>query len=85
VVLVLVIPLLRHSLLSLPLEAKLILVAISPTIATMKHHKLRLDLGWGCSLGFSPLDFSTGFSSLDFSLFFPKKTFPEVLTNLIGF
>jgi hypothetical protein len=85
VVLVLVSPLLRHSLLSLPLEAKLILMDISPTIATMKPHKLGLGLGWGCSLGFSPLNFSTGFSSLAFSLSFPKKTFPEVLTNLIGF
>jgi hypothetical protein len=45
VVLVLVNPLLRHSLLSLPLEAKLILMAISPTIATMEPHKLRLRLG----------------------------------------
>jgi hypothetical protein len=42
-------------------------------------------LGLGCSLGFSPLSFSTGFSLLAFSLSFPKNTFPEVLTNLIGF
>jgi hypothetical protein len=47
VVLVLVSPLLRHSLLSLPLEAKLILVTISPTIATMKPHELRLRLEMG--------------------------------------
>jgi hypothetical protein len=46
VVLVLVSPLLRHSLLLLPLEAK-ILMAISPTIATMEPHKLRLRLGLG--------------------------------------
>jgi hypothetical protein len=55
---------------------------------------LGLGLGWGCSLGFSPigfsigffsLAFSTGFSSLAFSLSFPKNTFPKVLTNLIGF
>jgi hypothetical protein len=45
VVLVLVSPLICHSLLSLPLEAKLILMAISPTIATMEPHKLRLRLG----------------------------------------
>jgi hypothetical protein len=45
VVLVLVSPLLCQSLLSLPLEAKLILMAISPTIATMEPHKLRLRLG----------------------------------------
>jgi hypothetical protein len=96
VVLVLVSPLLHHSLLSLPLEAKLILMAISPTIATMEPHKLRLrlGLGWGCSLGFSPLGFPTGFSSLGFShdfsslafsLSFPKNTFSKVLTDLIGF
>jgi hypothetical protein len=72
VVLVLVSPLLRHSLLSLPLEAELILKAISPIIATMKPHKLRL----GCLLGFTPLGFSTGFFSLAFSLSFPKNTFP---------
>jgi hypothetical protein len=44
---VLVSPLLRHSLLSPPLEAKLILMAISPTIDTMEPHKLRLRLGFG--------------------------------------
>jgi hypothetical protein len=47
VVLVLVSPLLRHSLLSLPLEAKLVIMAISPTIATMEPHKLRFRLGSG--------------------------------------
>jgi hypothetical protein len=46
---------------------------------------LGLGLDWGCLLGFSPLDFSTSFSSLAFSLSFPKNTFPEELTNLIGF
>jgi hypothetical protein len=85
VVLVLVCTLLRHSLLTLPLEAKLIFVDISPTIATMKPYGIRLRLGLGCSLGFSPLDFSTGFSSLGFSLSFPKNTFPNVLLNTIGF
>jgi hypothetical protein len=44
VVLVLVSPLLRHSLLSLPLEAKIVLMAISPTIAIMEPHKLRIRL-----------------------------------------
>jgi hypothetical protein len=47
VVLVLVSPLLRRSLLTLPLEAKLILVTISPTIVTMKPHELRFRLGLG--------------------------------------
>jgi hypothetical protein len=45
VVLVLVSPLLRRSLLTPPLEAKLIFVAISPTIATMKLYGLRSRLG----------------------------------------
>jgi hypothetical protein len=85
VVLVLVSPLLQHSLLTPLLEAKLIFVAISPTIVTIELHDLRLRLGWGCSLGFSPLGFSTGFSSLGFSLSFPKNTFPKVLMNLMGF
>jgi hypothetical protein len=67
VVLVIVSPLLRHFLLTLPFEAKLTLVAISPTIVTKKPHELRFRLGLGCSLGFSPLDFSTGFSSLGLS------------------
>jgi hypothetical protein len=50
VVLVLVNPILRHSLLSLPLEAKLILIVIYPTIATTEPHKLRFRLGFGLGL-----------------------------------
>jgi hypothetical protein len=60
-------------------------MAISPTIATMEPHKLRFRLGFGLLTWFLSLGFSTGFSSLVFSLSFPKNTFPEVLTNLIGF
>jgi hypothetical protein len=78
-------PLLCHFLLSPPFEAKLILIVISPTIATMESHKLRLRLRLGLLTYFSPLSFSTGFFSLAFSLSFAKNTFPEVLTNLIGF
>jgi hypothetical protein len=37
----------RHSVLTLPLEAKLTLVTISPTIATMELHDLRFGLGVG--------------------------------------
>jgi hypothetical protein len=85
VVPILVRPLLCHPFFPLPLEAKLILVTLFPTIATTKPHKLRFRLGWGCSLSFSPLNSSTDFSSLAFSLSFQKNTFPEVLTNLIGF
>jgi hypothetical protein len=44
---VLVSPLLHHPLLSLPLEEKLTLVTISPTIVTMKLHELRFRLGFG--------------------------------------
>jgi hypothetical protein len=47
VVLVLVSPLLRHSLLTLLPEAKLALVTISPTIVIMKPHELRFRLGLG--------------------------------------
>jgi hypothetical protein len=50
VVPILVRPLLCHPLLMLPLEAKLILMTIFPTIATMEPHKLRLSLGWGYSV-----------------------------------
>jgi hypothetical protein len=85
VVLVLVSPLLRHSLLSLPFEAKLILVAISPIIATMKPHGLRFRLGLGLITWFLSTRLITRFSSFAFSHSFPKNTFPEVLTNLIGF
>jgi hypothetical protein len=47
VVLVLVSPLLCHSLHTLALEAKFTLVTISPTIVTMKPHELRFRLGLG--------------------------------------
>jgi hypothetical protein len=47
VVLVLVSPLLCHSLLTPLLEEKLALVTISPTIVTMKPHELRFRLGLG--------------------------------------
>jgi hypothetical protein len=47
VVLVLVSPLLRHSLLTRPLEEKLTLVTISSTIVTMKPYELRFRLGLG--------------------------------------
>jgi hypothetical protein len=52
VVLVLVSPLLRHSLLTPLLEAKLIFVVISPTIAIMKPYGLRLRLGMGLFIWF---------------------------------
>jgi hypothetical protein len=85
VVLVLVSPLLRHSLLTLPLEAKLTLVTISPTIVRMKPHKLRFRLWLGLLIRFLSTRLLPSFSSLGFSLSFPKNTFPEVLMNLMGF
>jgi hypothetical protein len=47
VVPILVRPLLCHPFLTLPLEAKIILVTLFPTIATMEPHKLRLRLRLG--------------------------------------
>jgi hypothetical protein len=78
VVLVLVSPLLCHSLLTIPLEAKLALVTISSTIVTMEPHGLRFRLGMGFSLCFSSLSFSLFFS-------FPTNLFPKSLLNLMGF
>jgi hypothetical protein len=90
VVPILVRPLLCHPLLTLPLEAKLILVIIFAAIATMKLYGLRMGLlTWFLSTlllnRFSSQGFSTGSSPLAFSLSFPKNTFPKVLTNMIGF
>jgi hypothetical protein len=49
---VLVSTLLSHSLLMLPLEAKLTLVTISPTIVTMKLYELRFWLERGLLIWF---------------------------------
>jgi hypothetical protein len=59
VVLVLVSPLFCHSLLTLPLEAKLTLVTLSPTIVTMKSYGLRLRLGMGMLTWFLPTQILT--------------------------
>jgi hypothetical protein len=85
VILVFVSPLLRHSLLSLPLEAKLILMAISPTIATMKPHKLRFGLGLWLLTWFLSARLLHRFLLTSLLTLFPKEHFPEVLTKLIGF
>jgi hypothetical protein len=76
VVLVLVSPLLCHSLFSLPLEAKLILMAISPTIATMEPHKLRLRLGMWLLTRFLSTQFLHRFPLTSLLTFFPKEHFP---------
>jgi hypothetical protein len=77
VVLVLVSPLLRHSLLTLPLEAKLILMAISPTIATMKPHELRLRLGMGLLTWFLSTWYLNRFLLTRLLTLFPKEHFPQ--------
>jgi hypothetical protein len=72
VVLVLDSPLLRHYLLTLPLEGNLTLVTISPTIVTMELHDLRLGLGMGLLTWFlSTRLLLTGLLAL-----FPKEHFP---------
>jgi hypothetical protein len=75
VVLVLVSPLLRHSLLSLPLEAKLILVPISPTIATMTPHGLRFRLGLGLLTWFLSTRLPTRLVLTCLLTFFTKEHF----------
>jgi hypothetical protein len=81
VVHILVCPLLRHPLLSLPLEAKLILVTIFPTIATIKLYGLRMGLlTWFLSARLLNRLFLTRFLNRfppAFSLTFPKKHFPQ--------
>jgi hypothetical protein len=84
VVLILVSPLL-HSLLSLLLEAKFILMAISPTIATMEPHKLRFRLGMEILTWFLSTRLLNRFLLTSLLALFPKETFPEVLTKFIGF
>jgi hypothetical protein len=77
VVLVLVNPLLRHSLLTLPLDAKLTLVAISPTIATMKLYGLRLRLGMGLLIWFLSTWLLNWFLHTRFLNLFPKEHIPQ--------
>jgi hypothetical protein len=76
VVLVLVSPLLRHSLLSHPLEAKLILMTISPTIAIVKPHKLRLRIGFGLLTWFLSTRLLYQFLLTSLLSFLPKQHFP---------
>jgi hypothetical protein len=85
VVLVLVSPFLRHSLLTRPLETKLIFVAISPTIATMKHYGLRLRLRMGLFIWFLSSRLLNRFLLTRLLTLLPKNTLPKSLLNLIGF
>jgi hypothetical protein len=82
VVLVLVSPLLCHSPPTLLPEAKLSLVTISPTIVTMKSHKLRFRLGLQLLTWFLSTSCSTGFSSLGFSTLFSKEHIPHVALEI---
>jgi hypothetical protein len=75
VVLVLVRPLLHHSLLTLHLEAKLILMAISPTIATMKPHNLEFRLGLGLITWFLSTRLLNRFLLTSLLTLFPKEHF----------
>jgi hypothetical protein len=75
-VLVLVSPLLRHSLLSPPFEAKLILMAISPTIATMEPHKVSLRLRIGLLTWFLSTRLLNQFLLTSLLALFPKEHFP---------
>jgi hypothetical protein len=80
VVLVLVSPLLTQLLLTLPLEAKLTLVTISPTIVTMKSHEFRFRLGLGLLTWFLFWFLLTRFFSL-----LPNELIPQVTLELMGF
>jgi hypothetical protein len=60
-------------------------MAISPTIATMEPHKLRLRLGMWLLTRFLSTQLLHWYPFTRLFTFFPKEHFPEVLTNLIGF
>jgi hypothetical protein len=77
VVLVLVSPLLCHSLLTLLLEAKLTLVTTSPIIVTMKPHKLRFRLGLGLLTWFLFTRLLNRFFLTQLLTLFPKEHIPQ--------
>jgi hypothetical protein len=77
VALVLVSPLIRHSLLTLPLEAKLTLVTISPTIATMKLYGLRPRLEMGLLIWFLSTRLLYRFLLTRLLTLFPKEHIPQ--------
>jgi hypothetical protein len=82
VVLVLVSPLIRHSLLTLPLEAKLTLVTISPTIVTMKPHELRFRLGLRLLSWFLSTRSLNRFFLTRLLTLFPKEHIPQSALEL---
>jgi hypothetical protein len=77
VVPILVRPLLCHPLFPLSLEAKLILVTLFPTIATMEPHKLRLRLGLGLLTWFLSTQLLHRFLLTSLLTDFPKEHFPR--------
>jgi hypothetical protein len=78
VVPILVSPLLCHSLLTLSLEEKLALVTISPTIVTMKLHKLRFRLRLGLLTWFLSTRLLNWFLLTRLLTLFPKEHIPKV-------
>jgi hypothetical protein len=77
VVPILVRPLLFHPFLTLPLEAKLILVTLFPTIATMEPHKFRFRLGLGLLTWFLSTQLLYRFLLTSLLTLFPKEHFPR--------
>jgi hypothetical protein len=82
VVLILVSPLLLHSLFPLPLEAKLILRAISPTIVTMKPYGIRFKLGMGLFIWFLSTRLLNRFLLTRLLTLFPKEHIPQSALEL---
>jgi hypothetical protein len=78
VVPVFVSPFFCHSLLTLPLKAKLTLVTISPIIVTMKPHGLRFRLGMRLLTWFLLTQLLT-------LLLFPNELIPQVTLELDRF
>jgi hypothetical protein len=64
------------------LEAKLTLVTISPTIVTMKPHKLRFRLGLGLLTWFLSTRLLSRFLLTRLLTFFPKEHIPQVAREL---
>jgi hypothetical protein len=84
VVPILVSPLLCHSILSLPLEEKLILVTISPTIATMTLYGLRLRLEMGLLTWFLSTLLLNRLLLTRLLALFPKEHFPQSAYEVYG-
>jgi hypothetical protein len=82
VVLVVVSPLIRLSLLTLPLKAKLTLVTISHTIVIMKLDKLRFRLGLGLLTWFLSTWSLDRFFLTQLLTLFPKEHIPQSALEL---